>query len=67
MRAGQNGRVREQKLEQLSLQLAIAFFAFQVVAWAGVCLYLRAARQRRRNELPVIELVTDVPAVAQAA
>jgi hypothetical protein len=53
-------------VDQLPLQLAIAFFAFQVAAWAGLCLYLRAARQRRRNEMPVLEIVSEAP-VAQAA
>jgi hypothetical protein len=55
----------KQKLEQLPLQLAIAFFAFQVAAWAGLCLYLRAERQRRREEVLALEL-SDAP-VAQAA
>jgi hypothetical protein len=52
-------------VEQLPLQLAIAFFAFVVAAWAGLGLYLRAERQRRRDEILAIE-ITEAP-VAHAA
>lgn len=65
LRAGLTWPIGEENVEQLSLQLAIAFFAFQVAAWAGLCLYLRAARQRRREEAVTVA-ITDAP-VAQAA
>jgi hypothetical protein len=65
-RAGQKAEQGKQKLEQLPLQLAIAFFALIVASWAALGLYLRAERQRRLNAMPIIEIVTEAP-VAQAA
>jgi hypothetical protein len=53
-------------VDQLPLQLAIAFFAFQVAAWAGLCLYLRATHQRRAENV-LAELTVEVQPVAQAA
>ncbi|WP_222877292.1 hypothetical protein [Terrihabitans soli] len=52
-------------MEQLPLQLAIAFFAFVVASWAALGLYIRAERQRRREEILTVE-IADAP-VAQAA
>jgi hypothetical protein len=55
-------------VEQLPLQFAIAFFALQVVAWAGLCFYLRISHQRRAVSAPVaVEMSDEVSAVAQAA
>jgi hypothetical protein len=49
------------------LQIAIAFFASQVAAWAGLCLYLRMSHQRRA-ESAIVALVDAQPeAIAQAA
>ena len=50
------------------LQIAIAFFASQVAAWAGLCLYLRMSHQRRAESAIVGSLVDAQPeAIAQAA
>ena len=51
-----------------SLQIAIAFFGVQVAAWAGLILYIRAARQRRiENTLANIVAEAQHEPVAQAA
>lgn len=55
-------------MDQLALQIAIAFFGVQVVAWAGLGLYIRATHRRRAEEVVVDALAELQPEpVAQAA
>jgi hypothetical protein len=49
------------------LHIAIAFFASQVAAWAGLCLYLRMSHQRRAESSNVVSLTDAQPEIAQAA
>jgi hypothetical protein len=50
------------------LQIAIAFFASQVAAWAGLCLYLRMNHQRRAEDAIVVSLAeAQAEPIAQAA
>lgn len=54
-------------MDQLPLQMAIAYFGLMIAAWAGLCLYLRATHQRRVEETVVQVTERPEPAVAQAA
>jgi hypothetical protein len=49
------------------LHIAIAFFASQVAAWAGLCLYLRMSHQRRVESSIMVSLTDAQPEIAQAA
>ena len=57
-------------MEELSLQMGIAFFGLMVAAWTGLCLYLRATHQKRAQDA-AIEILADISdneiAAAQAA
>lgn len=46
-------------MEDLPLQMAIAFFGLMVAAWTGLCLYLRATHQKRAQDA-AIEIVADI-------
>jgi hypothetical protein len=47
-------------VDQFPLQLAIAFFAVQVAAWAGLCFYLRATHHGRIED-DVAAVIADAP------
>lgn len=64
---GQDGRWGVQDVEQLPLQIAIAFFAVQVAAWAGVCTWLRLSHMRRKALLTLVSETAEPEVVAQAA
>ena len=53
-------------MQELALQISIAFFGTQVVAWAGLCGYLRLTH-RRRIEQAIGSVLSDAEPVAQAA
>ena len=55
-------------MDQLALQIAIAFFGVQVVAWLGIGLYIRLAHRRRAEEAVADALAELQPEpIAQAA